>query len=114
MDYMPRQGDIVRMDFINPSKGREQHGLRPALVVSNNTFNSKMRGGAIVCPITNRVKGLPIHVALDDRTETTGVVLTDQVKSLNLTERNARYIESVPDDILEEICDIVSGLTEIE
>ena len=55
-----------------------------------------------------------IHIKLDDRTTTTGVVMTDQVKALDLTARNAKFVEKIPNDILSEICDIISGFTEIE
>jgi mRNA interferase MazF len=101
------------MDF-NPTKGHEQQGHRPAVVVSNASFNNFARGVAVVCPITNTDKNIPIHIRLDNRTATTGVVMTDQVKALDLTARNAEFIERIPNDILSEICDIVSGFTEIE
>jgi len=51
MAYIPKQGDIIKMDF-NPTKGHEQQGRRPALVVSNASYNKFARGVAIVCPIT--------------------------------------------------------------
>ena len=85
MAYFPKQGDIIRMDF-NPTKGHEQQGLRPAVVVSNSSFNHFARG----------------------------VVMTDQVKALDLAVRNAEYIERIPSDILIEVCDVVSGYSDIE
>ena len=113
MDYTPRQGDIIIMDF-NPTRGHEQQGRRPAAVVSNDSYNSFARGVAMVCPITNTDRGIAIHIRLDGRTHTTGVVMTDQVKALDLTKREAEYVERVPPDLLAEICDIVSGFSEIE
>lgn len=105
--YKPKQGDIIRMDF-DPTKGHEQQGRRPAIVVSNTTYNNFARGVAMVCPITNTDRDVPIQPKLDSRTKTTGVIMADQVKALDLTKRNAEFIEELPYDILEEVCDIVS------
>ena len=113
MAYIPKQGDIVIMDF-NPTKGHEQRGRRPAVVVSNASYNNFARGVAMVCPITNTDRGIPIQTKLDERSKTSGVIMTDQVKALDLTKRNAEFIEKIPNDILCEICDIVSGFSEIE
>ena len=112
-DYFPKQGDIILIDFC-PTIGYEQQGRRPALVVSNNTYNKHGRGIALVCPITNTNRGILTQTRLDNRTETTGVVMTDQVKALDINKRNPKHIESVPFDILADICDIIAGFTEIE
>ena len=113
MPYNPKQGDIVFLD-LDPTKGHEQRGRRPAVIVSNATYNYFARGIAMVCPITNTDRGISIQPKLDGRTSTTGVIMTDQVKALDLTKRNAEYVESIPIDILTEVCDIVSGFSEIE
>jgi len=98
MSYMPRQGDIVYLDF-NPQKGHEQAGRRPALVVSNDSY-SRYTNLAIVCPITNTDRSFPLHVSLDGRTSTTGVILCEHVKSLDLIARNAAFKEKLPSDLL--------------
>ena len=113
MEYAPRQGDIVRIDF-NPTKGHEQQGRRPAVVVSNASYNKFARGVAMVCPITKTDKNFPLQPKLDDRTITKGVIMTDQIKALDLTERNVEYLEQLPTDILTEVCDIVSGYSEMD
>jgi len=113
MAYVPKQGDIIKMDF-NPTKGHEQQGRRPAVIVSNASYNKFARGVAIVCPITNTDKGIPLQPKLDDRTATTGVIMTDQIKALDLTERNAEFVEELPIDILTEVCDIVTGYSEMD
>ena len=92
MNYSPKQGDIITMDF-NPTKGHEQQGRRPAVVVSNASYNNFARGVAMVCPITNTDRNISIQIKLDERTKTSGVVMTDQVKALDLTQRNAEFIE---------------------
>lgn len=109
---MVRQGHVIWVDF-DPQAGHEQTGRRPALVVSNNTFGnfSKL---AIVCPITNTDKNHPLHVNLDDRTKTTGVIMCDQVKVIDPGARNYKFIEVIPKDILAEVVSIVSSLIEIE
>lgn len=109
---MVRQGFLIWLDF-DPQTGHEQKGRRPALVVSNETFNSFSKM-AIVCPITNTNKDYPFHVKLDGRTKTTGVILSDQVKTVDVGARNYEFIEKVPDDILLEVIDIINGFTELE
>ena len=100
--YKPQQGDLIFLDF-NPQAGHEQAGRRPALVVSNDQFHRYTNGFALVCPVTNTTKPFPLHVPLDDRTQMTGVIMCEQLKSLDLTARNAEYKESLPDDLLNEV-----------
>lgn len=105
------QGDIIFLDF-NPQAGHEQSGRRPAVVVSNNVFN-KFSKLIMVCPITNTNKHLPLHVELDARTNTTGVILCDQAKMLDIGKRNAQFVEKLPNDILEEVVDLIYSFIEI-
>ncbi|MDR1363830.1 MAG: type II toxin-antitoxin system PemK/MazF family toxin [Spirochaetaceae bacterium] len=109
---MVKQGDIIWLDF-DTQTGHEQHGRRPALIVSNKSFNgfSKL---AIVCPITNRDEGHPFHIKLDEKTKTSGVILCDQVRTLDINARNFEYIENIPEEILLDVIDIVNGFIEIE
>ncbi len=111
MEYTPEQGDIINLEF-DPQAGHEQKGKRPAVVVSNNTFN-KFTKMAMVCPITNTDRGFPLHVALDDKTSTTGVVMCEQVKTLDILARKATFKEKVPSNILEELVDILVGFIEL-
>lgn len=99
------QGDIIFMDF-NPTKGHEQSGKRPAVIVSINDYQ-RIMGMAIVCPITNNTKYFPSHILLDDRTNTTGSILCEHIKAVDLEKRNAQFIEKLPNDLLEEVLDIV-------
>jgi mRNA interferase MazF len=109
---MVKQGDIIWLDF-NPQAGHEQRGRRPALVVSNNTFNN-FSNLAIVCPITNTIKDYPFHIKLDDRTKTTGAILCDQERTLDINARKYEFIETIPKDILFDVIDIINGFIEIE
>ena len=108
---MVKQGFIIWLDF-DPQSGHEQKGRRPALVVSNETFNN-FSNLAIVCPITNTNKNHPFHVKLDGRTKTTGVILCDQARTLDINARNYEFIENIPDDILLEVIDIINGFLEL-
>lgn len=110
---MVKQGDIIRLDF-DPQAGREQSGRRPALVVSNSSFTQTTRTTAMVCPITRTDKSLPFHIRLDDRTQTTGVVLCDQAKIFDIQARNYEFVEEAPKDIVLEVVDIINGFVEIE
>jgi mRNA interferase MazF len=107
---MVRQGDIIKLDF-DPQSGHEQAGYRPAVVISNSFFNAKANL-TIVCPITNTNKPFPLHIPLDNRTTTTGVVLCEHVKALDLNSRKFRTIERMPDDLLNEV--IATVFSEIE
>ena len=107
---MVKQGSIILVDF-DPQAGHEQKGRRPALVISNDLFNrySEM---AILCPITNTDKNHPLHIKLNEKIKTNGVILCDQVKTMDIKVRNFKYLESIPEDILEAVLDTVSSLIE--
>lgn len=93
------------MNF-NPQAGHEQSGFRPAVIISNDILNSysKLK---MVCPITNTNKKHPFHIELDERTETTGVILCDQAKMLDIGARNAVVKESLPKDLLDQVTDLI-------
>ena len=102
---MVKQGAIIKLNF-DPQCGHEQAGFRPAVVVSNNSFNKRVNM-IIVCPITNTCRSNPLHVALDNRTVTTGYVLCEQIKSVDLGARPYQYIESIPDELLDDIVEVI-------
>lgn len=104
---MVTQGDIVKVSF-DPQKGHEQAGYRPALVVSNDFFMQKTRL-AILCPITTTDNRFPLHVRLDDRTQTSGMVLCEHVRTLDLSARSFSVIERAPDDIVRSVIGIVTA-----
>lgn len=102
---MVKQGTIIKVNF-NPTIGHEQAGYRPAVVVSNDGFN-KRSPFVIACPITNTNREFPLHVQLDERTKTTGLILCDQIKTLDLTARTFHEEELLPKDILKSVLDII-------
>ena len=105
---MVKQGEIIFIDF-SPTKGREQKGGRPALVVSKTKYNHKS-GFVLACPITNTTKALNIRVKLDHRTKTQGDILCEQVRIIDLQERSYRAIEEAPQDILQEVYKVINTL----
>jgi mRNA interferase MazF len=87
--YTPDAGDLIWTDF-DPTKGREQAGRRPALVVSGNAFTENT-GLAVVCPITSRVRGFPTSVVLPAGLPITGEILLSHIRSIDTDVRPVRY-----------------------
>ncbi|CCQ52331.1 MULTISPECIES: type II toxin-antitoxin system PemK/MazF family toxin [Crocosphaera] len=100
-DRVPERGDIIRLE-LNPRTGSEQAGYRPALVISPLAYNriSKL---ILICPITSRQKGWPFEVALPESLQTYGIILVDQVRSIDCQARNARFVEILPDEVINEV-----------
>jgi mRNA interferase MazF len=101
MAYTPHRGDIVWVTF-NPQAGHEQAGRRPALVLSPASYNGKV-GLAILCPITSQIKGYPFEVLIPDGLEINGVILSDQVKSLDWKARQAELVCKLPSATVDEV-----------
>lgn len=97
--YIPERGDIVLIN-LNPQAGHEQAGKRPALVVSPAAYNLKS-GLALLCPVTSRIKGYPFEIILPERISVSGVVLSDQVKSLDWKARKAEFICRAPEEVTQ-------------
>lgn len=106
--YVPQRGDIVWLSF-TPQVGREQAGRRPALVLSPAAYNGKV-GLALFCPITSKVKGYPFEVTIPPGMAVGGVVLSDQVKSLDWRGRRAEFAGRLPDAELSEVLAKVGAL----
>ena len=104
---MVKQGDIIKIDF-SPTSGHEQSGYRPAVVVSNNFAISKTNV-VYIAPITNTLRRFPLHVELDERTKTTGEILCEQVKAVDLKARRFTVVERLPNDILERVLTCIVG-----
>lgn len=105
---MPDAGDIVWLSF-TPQAGQEQAGHRPALVLSPKVYNRKS-GLALFCPITSNRKGYPFEVGLPTTGKVTGVVLADQIKSLDWRARRTRFACHAPPAVVGEVLDKVSVL----
>jgi mRNA interferase MazF len=100
--YVPARGDIVEVNF-NPQEGKEQNGIRPALVLSEKPFQASF-GLALVCPITTKPKGINFEVPLTPMTKTTGVVLAHQVRTVDFLERKMKFIEKADPAVVNTAC----------
>lgn len=101
MPYIPDRGDAIWIT-LNPQAGHEQAGRRPAIVLSPAAYNGKV-GLAILCPITNQHKGYPFEVVIPVGLKLTGVILSDQVKSLDWRARQAELIATLPEQTVAEV-----------
>lgn len=91
--YVPDMGDLIWVDF-DPTKGSEQAGHRPAVVLSPFMYNNKT-GMCLYVPCTTQSKGYPFEVVLSGQ-ERDGVALADQVKSIAWRARGATKKEQLP------------------
>lgn len=97
-----QRGSVVWMN-LHPTRGHEQHGWRPAIVLSDGLIDPYNSSFAMVVPVTSETKGYPFEVSVPTGISLThptytalkGVVLTDQAKSLDLSARNAEVIGRV-------------------
>ena len=99
--YIPRCGDVIWLTF-DPQAGHEQSGRRPAVVLSPENYNGKA-GLVILCPVTSQIKGYPFEVIIPADLPITGVILSDQVKSLDWRVRNAEPICTLPPETVSEV-----------
>lgn len=109
--YVPRKGDVVNLDF-DPQSGHEQAGRRPAIILTRRDFNDKV-SLALVCPITLEVKGYPFEVAVPVGHTVSGVILCDQIKSLDWRARNAEKVCELPNEVVENVVAKIHTLLEM-
>lgn len=113
MSYIPKQGDIVWLDF-NPQSGHEQKGRRPALIVWNDDMLKRIPGMSMVCAISHTDNNFPLHVKLDKESKNTdGYILCEQNRVLDLKARKVRYKDKVSKEILKQVVDILIAQIEI-
>ena len=99
--YVPQRGDVVWIT-LNPQSGHEQAGRRPAVVLSPGIYNEKVEL-AILCPVTNQIKGYPFEVLMPDGLPVSGVILADQIRSLDWRVRDAEWICTLPPRVVVEV-----------
>ncbi len=100
-ESVPDRGDAVWIT-LNPQAGPEQPGRRPAVVLSPARYNGRVRL-ALFCPITSQLKGYPFEVRLPPDLPVSGVILADQVKSLDWRVRNTEVICRLPRQVVTEV-----------
>jgi len=111
MAFIPAQGDVMWIDF-DPQAGHEQGGRRPALVLSRKSYNNRAHL-SVLCPITKQVKGYIFEVPVPPGFDVTGVLLADQVKSMDWTARDVEYICTLPVAVVEQVVNKITALTSI-
>jgi mRNA interferase MazF len=105
----PERGDLIKLDFDNAA-GHEQANFRRAMVLSPGVYNKKV-GLAIVCAITNQAKGYPFEVALPEGLRVTGVILSDQVRTIDWQARNVQIVDHAPPGYVAQVQEKLSKLT---
>jgi mRNA interferase MazF len=111
-DRQVKAGDIFLLD-LEPTRGSEQAGVRPVLVISADDLHRKSRR-MIVCPITSNLKPWTTKVPLPDDCRTTGMVLTDQIRAVDMKARILRHIETVPPEFVTVVRSYVGRLLDLE
>ena len=100
MSFIPERGDVVWIN-LDPQAGHEQAGVRPVLVLSPSAYNGRV-GLMVCCPITTQSKGYPFEVLIKNNLKVSGVILADQVKSLNWKARGAKKKGRISEHELSE------------
>jgi mRNA interferase MazF len=98
--YIPHAGDIIWLDF-DPQVGREQAKRRPALVITDRSYN-QASGHVVVCPLTSRRRSYPFALPVTiDKVE--GAVLVDHLKSLDWSARKADFHSKADPSLLARV-----------
>jgi mRNA interferase MazF len=108
MAFVPDRGDVVWIT-LNPQAGQEQAGHRPAVVLSPAAYNGKV-GLALLCPISSHIKGYPFEVLIPDGLAASGVILADQIKSLDWRAREAEWLCTLPPATVAAVLDKLNTL----
>ena len=108
---MVRQGDIIKTDF-DPTKGHEQAGYRPALVLSSELF-TQVTNMTLVCPITQTERSHPLHVRLSDNAGAVGFVMCEQLRAVDLRHRQFKIIGHAPKADIERVSDLIKASVDV-
>ena len=104
-------GDIVLVDF-RPVRGHELDGMRPALVMTDASYNAAS-SYVVVCPITSNTRPWPFKMPLPDGLKVRGFVMLDQIKSIDRRRRVLRFIDQVPNAVMRDYRDRLATLLKI-
>lgn len=105
--YIPQKGDLVWINF-DPTIGREQKGLRPAIIVSQNVFNKKS-SLTYVCPITSVAKNYPYRIKITTK-NIKGFIMIEHLKSIDWQGRKLKFVEKAPLEIIESVKNCIDAI----
>lgn len=94
-------GAIIKLQC-TPNAGHEQGGWRPAIIVSNDYFNSTTNL-KLVCPITHTERNYPYHIKVEGCKKTDGYIMCEQIRAVDLKARNAEFVEDAPSKLIAEV-----------
>lgn len=98
--YCPARGDLIWIDF-NPQSGREITKRRPALVLSPRAYN-RLAGLCVLCPMSTQIKGHLFEIPIEIEGKS-GVIKSDQVKSLDWSVRRSAFIAKAPRPVRQQV-----------
>jgi len=104
----PQRGDLIKLDF-GSTQGHEQRGYRRAIVLSPSAYNAKT-SLAIVCAITSQQKGYPFEVEIPKGLKVTGVILSDQVRTIDWKARNVKIVDHAPSSCINKVAENLAKL----
>ena len=107
---MVKQGDIIKTD-LDPVKGHEQAGYRPALVLNQPLF-SQATNLTLICPITNTDRRRAMHIKLEGL-QTTGFVMTEQIRAVDLKDRKFRVVERAPKEVIDKVSNLIKASVDV-
>jgi mRNA interferase MazF len=113
-NILPERGDIWLAD-LNPTRGREQAGRRPVLIVSAGAFNHSKAGLVVVLPLTSTQRGIPWHVIVtppDGGVKNTSFLMCEAIRSIS-KDRLLKRWGTVSLSIREEVEDRLRILLEL-
>jgi len=97
----PQRQEFIWLNF-DPQMGHEQKGRRPGLVVSHSSFNQKM-GFAVIVPVSSTSRVNPFYVPIPAGLGVTGVIMCDQLRSLDFRARKYNFICTCPDLLFQDV-----------
>ncbi|MBI2673903.1 MAG: type II toxin-antitoxin system PemK/MazF family toxin [Candidatus Zambryskibacteria bacterium] len=101
LNYIPERGDLVGFN-LNPTRGHEQKGYRPSIVITNKKFN-RIHNRMVTCPITSTVRNHPLEVEINTP-KVKGVILPDQIRSVDWTVRKLKFLGQASSETLQDVC----------
>lgn len=101
MVAFPQRQEFIWLNF-DPQTGHEQKGRRSGLVVSHSSFNQKM-GFAYIVPVSSTYRVNPFYVPIPDGLAVMGVMMCDQLRSLDFRARKYDFICTCPDLLFQDV-----------